>query len=73
MSIVFLVGRAANDIVFSSTLAFATENRPVSWGDFVDPSAQTFEDPHRDLNYDQLENLREIIIQTAKIEDGGLP
>ena len=35
-------------------------------------SADTFEDPYRDLSYDQLENLREYAIETARIEEGGL-
>lgn len=72
MSIVSLVGLVAATLVFFSTLALATESRTVAWVDLLDQSAQTYEDPYLDLNYDQLANLREIIVETAKIEEGGL-
>jgi len=72
MSIVSIAFRVATALVFSATSVLATENQPVAWDDLIDQSAQTFEDPYRDLTYDQIENLREIIIETARIAEGGL-
>ena len=72
MSIVSIAFRVATALVFSTTSVLATENQPVAWDDLIDQSAQTFEDPYRDLTYDQIENLREIIIETARIAEGGL-
>jgi len=72
MSIVSIVYGVATAVVFSTTLACAAETQPVAWADLVDQSAQTFEDPYQDLSYDQLENLRKIIAETRKIENGEL-
>lgn len=72
MSIVSIVYGVATAVVFSTTLAFAAETQPVAWAHLVDHSAQTFEDPYQDLSYDQLENLRKIIAETRKIENGEL-
>lgn len=72
MSIVSIAIRVAIALVFSATSVLATENRPLDWDDLIDHSVQTFEDPYRDLTYDQIENLREIIIETARIAEGGL-
>lgn len=72
MSIVSIVFGVATTVVFSTTLAFAAETQPVAWADLVDQSALAFEDPYQDLSYNQLENLRKIIAETRKIENGKL-
>ena len=72
MSIVSLVGRVVTALVFCTTLAFAAEDRSVNWGDLVDPSAQTYEDPYQDLNGQQIEALRTIVQNRAWLNDPTL-
>lgn len=72
MSIVSLVGSVVTALVFSATLAFAAEDRSVDWGDLVDPSAQTYEDPYRDLSGQQIEALRTIVQNRAWLNDPTL-
>lgn len=56
----------------TAAAAPASETKPVDWGDLVDQAAQAYEDPYRDLTYDQIENLREIVVETSRIEEGDL-
>ena len=67
--------------VFSHAVAFtlvmsvavqASESDPVAWADLVDPSAQTFEDPFRDLSSWQIEALRTIVQNRARLNDPTL-
>ncbi|MGA9412768.1 MAG: DUF3299 domain-containing protein, partial [Roseobacter sp.] len=67
--------------VFSHAVAFtlvmsvavqASESDPVAWADLVDPSAQIFEDPFRDLSSQQIEALRTIVQNRARLNDPTL-
>lgn len=44
----------------------------IAWDDLVDKEAQLFEDPYLDLEYDQLDDLRTIAVETARLENSGL-
>ncbi|WP_085804123.1 DUF3299 domain-containing protein [Roseovarius albus] len=72
MSIVSLVGSVVTAFVFSATLALAAEDRSVDWGDLVDPSAKTYEDPYRDLSSQQIEALQTIVRNRAWLNDPTL-
>ncbi len=68
-------------LVFGHVVAFtlvmsmplqASESDPVAWADLVDPSAQTFADPFRDLRSWQTEALRTIVQNRARLIDPTL-
>ena len=44
----------------------------IAWDDLVDKEALLFEDPYLDLEYDQLDDLRTIAVETARLENTGL-
>lgn len=67
-----LAGQVATTLVFSATLALAAEDRSVDWSDLVDPLAQTYEDPFRDLSSQQIEALRTIVRNRARLNDPTL-
>lgn len=52
--------------VFVFASASLSEALEISWADLPDASVQSFEDPYRDLTYDQLYALRKI----ARLRDG---
>ncbi|MEM6566319.1 MAG: DUF3299 domain-containing protein [Pseudomonadota bacterium] len=59
------------------TLSFALSDAParaevVAWDDLVDKEAQVYEDPYLDLAYDQIDDLRTVAMETARIENGEL-
>ncbi|MFC3612292.1 DUF3299 domain-containing protein [Lutimaribacter marinistellae] len=43
------------------------------WGDLIDPAAQTFDDPYRDLSYDQMEALVTIVRMRTQLSNAELP
>ncbi|MDC0947939.1 DUF3299 domain-containing protein [Gammaproteobacteria bacterium] len=55
-------------VVATCAAAHAGEAQRVEWHHLVDPSAQNYEDPYRDLNYQQIDLLSDIVVETAKIE-----
>ncbi len=55
-----------------SQLANASQN-PLSWQDLIDESAQSYEDPFRDLTYDQIDDLRTVLVQRGRLEEAVLP
>ena len=59
-------------VVLAVTAAHASASQSVEWSDLIDVSAQSYEDPYRDLSYTQLDTLRDIVIDRAKIEKDGL-
>ena len=50
---------------FGST-ALASE--PIDWADLIDQSAQTFDDPYRDLSYDDIGTLKTIVVAQKALE-----
>ena len=42
------------------------------WDDLIDMSAQDFEDPYRDLTYQQIDALRSIVVTQSKLTAEGL-
>lgn len=43
--------------------------REFGWADLVDMSVQDFEDPYRDLSYDQIDDVRTVLVQRQNAED----
>lgn len=62
-------GLALLAMLFAASSSLASQ---LEWGDLIDPEAQTFEDPYRDLKYDQIDAVARIARLNAKIEDVGL-
>lgn len=61
-------------LILVSLFAFAPHSAQaldaqIAWQDLIDPSSQTFEDPFRDLTFDQLDALRTIVRTRAILED----
>jgi uncharacterized protein len=53
---------------------FGANAKPVDveWSELIDPAAQTFEDPYRNLSFEQLSILRDIVRTRAQLEGEGL-
>ncbi|NDW46879.1 DUF3299 domain-containing protein [Ruegeria sp. PrR005] len=47
----------------------ATAQTPITWADLIDPIAQVYEDPFRELGYEQLEKLRIVAKAQQRLED----
>ncbi len=48
---------AAGLLVLMGQVAIASPSQPIEWSDLPDPSVQVFEDPFRDLNPEQFDDL----------------
>lgn len=57
-------------IVVLVTPVAATE--AIGWEELIDQNAQAFDDPFVDLDYDQMDDLRMVAVETARIEQGGM-
>lgn len=66
LGIVFVVGLSL------SALPAQAETRSIGWEDLIDQSVQSFEDPYRELTYDQLDALRTIVRTRARLDDPAL-
>lgn len=53
-------------------LAAPATAEQIAWEDLIDPSAQTYEDPFEDLNYQQIESLRTIVRNRELLNDATL-
>ncbi|WP_245222764.1 DUF3299 domain-containing protein [Ruegeria sp. HKCCSP351] len=53
-------------------LAAPATAEQIAWQDLIDPSAQTYEDPFEDLNYQQIESLRAIVRNRELLNDATL-
>lgn len=49
-----------------------SQTQSIAWADLVDPAAQVFEDPYRDLTYDQLDRLRTLVRARARLDQPTL-
>jgi hypothetical protein len=67
-----LLQKAVLFFFLSAVVASASSDK-INWADLVDQSVQTFEDPYRDLTYDQLSALREVVQARERLEATGLP
>ena len=45
---------------------------PLEWQDLIDESAQTYEDPFRDLTYDQIDDLRTVLVERGRLDEAVL-
>lgn len=45
---------------------------PIAWADLIDQSVQTYEDPYRDLEYEQLDALRTVVQETMRLDSSGI-
>lgn len=60
-------------LVLVFALASATAaTEIIGWDTLVDQEAQVYEDPYLDLAYEQLEDVRVVAVETARIEQGGM-
>mgnify|MGYP001827996461 CR=1 FL=1 len=60
-------------IAFAVSLSLAdarAEANAVDWSDLIDPSAQTYDDPYRDLTYDQIDDLRRVAMLRQEMAAG---
>lgn len=55
-------------VAFGST---AQASEPIDWADLLDQSAQEFDDPYRDLSYDDIESLRAVVRTREALVQGG--
>ncbi len=53
-----------------ASMAVASEPSRIEWPSLVDEAAQSYEDPYRDLSYDQLDDLRSVVRLRARLEGG---
>lgn len=44
----------------------------IAWEDLIDQAAQDYEDPYLGLEYEQLDDLRIVVQETARLADGAL-
>ncbi|MEP2031038.1 MAG: DUF3299 domain-containing protein [Paracoccaceae bacterium] len=49
----------------------ASASEIVEWPDLIDQSAQVFDDPYRDLSYDDIESLKTIVLAREALVQGG--
>ncbi len=59
-------------LILTTCVAQAEDKQRVSWVDLVDQSAQIYEDPYLDLNYDQIESLQNILTTRGKLGSATL-
>jgi hypothetical protein len=50
----------------------ASADSQLGWADLIDPAAQNYEDPYLSLESDDLDNLRTVATESARLEAGGL-
>ncbi|MEV8466660.1 DUF3299 domain-containing protein [Fluviibacterium sp. DFM31] len=48
------------------------EPTPIDWPDLIDQSVQSYEDPFLDLDYEQVEDLRQVVALQAEMDGGKL-
>lgn len=56
---------------FIAQTALASE-AVLAWQDLIDTSVQSYEDPYRDLTYDQLDDVRAVVLERSKLAEGDL-
>ena len=59
-------------VVSLSLIGAPTSAELIAWEKLIDQQAQIYEDPYLDLDYDQLDDLRTVAMETARIESGQL-
>lgn len=69
-----LFGRFCAFFFAAFLLSFQTTAaaRNLDWADLIDVSAQSYDDPYRDLNYEQIVDVRTVLVERAKLEDPNL-
>ncbi len=60
----------ATTIFLGANTAHATAQ--ISWSDLIDPAAQSFEDPYHDLTYDQIDNVRTVLVIREELKSSSL-
>lgn len=56
-------------MLFAASSLMASQ---LGWDDLINPTAQSYEDPYRDLTYDQIDAVAKIARLNAQIESGTL-
>lgn len=59
-------------VIACSVTSADSETRELDWSDLVDPSVQEFEDPFRDLTFDQIEDLRSVVGLRSRLSGADL-
>lgn len=60
---------------FAAVFMFAGSayaEKAISWSDLIDQTVQTFDDPFRDLSYEQMKALRTIVVSRSKLQSKGV-
>ncbi len=50
----------------------AASAAPIAWADLIDQSAQDYEDPYLNLEYEQLDALRTVVQETMRLDRSGM-
>ncbi|MCA0872965.1 DUF3299 domain-containing protein [Seohaeicola saemankumensis] len=64
-----IIAIAASILLLTGPVLAGTQ---VDWADLIDPSAQTFEDPYRDLSYEHLEAVATVARSRAQLTQAEL-
>ncbi len=59
-------------LAFFLHLGMPAKAEQISWEDLIDQAAQDYEDPYLGLDYDQLDDLRTVVQETARLKDEAL-
>ncbi|AXI54904.1 hypothetical protein C1J05_10715 [Sulfitobacter sp. JL08] len=72
MTVLSYFGCAAAFTLVMAAAVHAGESKPIAWADLVDETTQTYEDPFRDLNYQQIDALQTIVRNRELLNDPTL-
>ena len=72
MIVLSLLGRAVALTLITGAAVQAGESKLIAWADLIDETAQTYEDPYRNLSYDQINDLRTVLVKRGDLEGQSL-
>ena len=72
MNLFSYLGCAAAFTLVMAAAVHAGESKPIAWADLLDETAQTYENPYRDLDYQQIEALQTIVRNKELLNDPTL-
>ena len=72
MNVLSYLGCAGAFTLVMAAAVHAGESKPIAWADLIDETTQTYEDPFRDLNYQQIDALQTIVRNRELLNDPTL-
>ena len=72
MNVLSYFGCAGAFTLVMAAAVHAGESKPIAWADLIDETTQTYEDPFRDLNYQQIDALQTIVRNRELLNDPTL-